>query len=981
MREQRKVVTILFCDLVGSTALGESTDPEALRSRMRRYFEDLRQIVERHGGVVEKFVGDAVMAVFGIPVSHEDDALRAVRAASEMRAAVSAHGLEARIGVNTGEVVVGAEGETLVTGDAVNVAARLEQAAPAGETLIGAETRLLVRDAVRVEPVDALALKGKAQPVEAYRLVEVLEGAAGVARWLGSPLVGRDRERERLWRDFEDAMNDRTCRLFTLLGPAGIGKSRLVADFLERVQDSAEVLRGRCLHYGEGITYWPLVEILAAIEVDPETVVASTPEETRVAFRRLLEARAAERPQVVVIDDLQWAEPVFVDLVEHVADLSRGAPIFLLCVARTELLDTRPGWGGGKLNAASVLLEPLGGGECEDLIGNLLGDGQLDDTTRARIADASEGNPLFVEEMVAMVRERGGEAEVVVPPTIQALLQARLDLLPDDERTVIGHAAVEGQVFHRGSVAELVPGRVLPELDMQLSSLVRKELIRPETSLLPGEEAFRFRHLLIREAAYSAMPKELRAHLHERLAEWLERSAIRARYSSSTRFSATTSSRHIRFRHELGWAGEAEQALAGIAAAEELLAAGQGASARADLSAAIALLRRGIELLPEGDPARLEALRGLASAHSRRGELGRAEEVLRSALGQARVAGNARVEALARLSLSSIRTRTDPEARTEDELAEAIEIAASMEKAGDLSALAQARNRIGLCRFMLGRAGEGEADLREAAELARRGGDAAAERDALSSRLRPVAWGPTPAGDGIAFCDLVLEHEGANIAHKAHALQVRALLAAMQGDFELSRDSASQAWAIIEEFGLNLQHGIYAIDVGVAVLLEGEDTVAERTLRAANETLAGVGETGARATLVALLADLVAKNGSVDEAARFAEESRAIASTDDLDAQGRWRPALARVLSRRGDHSAAERLVREADALLEPTDFIVLHAHVCDVLGEVLERAGRVDEACDAVDRAIGLHEQKGNVVSAGRSRSVLGDLRAARPS
>ncbi len=578
-----------------------------------------------------------------------------------------------------------------------------------------------------------------------------------------------------------------------------------------------------------------------------------------------------------------------------------------------------------------------------------------------------------------MVRERGGNAEVVVPPTIQALLQARLDLLPDDERTVIGHAAVEGQVFHRGSVAELVPGRVLPELDTQLSSLVRKELIRPETSMLPGEEAFRFRHLLIREAAYSAMPKELRAKLHERLAEWLERSATGSLFELDEILGYHLEQAY-RFRHELGWAGEAEQALAGRAAAR-LLAAGQGAFARADLSATIALLRRGIELLPEGDPARLEALRGLASAHSRRGELGRAEEVLRSALGQARVAGNARVEALARLSLGSIRTRTDPEARTEDELAEAIEIAASMEKAGDLSALAQAHNRIGLCRFMLGRAGEGEADLREAAELARRGGDAVAEREALSSRLRPVAWGPTPAADGIAFCDFVLQHEGANIAHKAHALQVRALLAAMQGDFELSRDSASRAWAIIEEFGLNLQHGIYAIDVGVAVLLEGEDTVAERTLRAANETLAGVGETGARATLVALLADLVAKNGSVDEAARFAEESRAIASTDDLDAQGRWRPALARVLSRRGDHSAAERLVREADALLEPTDFIVLHAHVCDVLGDVLERAGRVDEACDAVDRAIGLHEQKGNVVSAGRSRSVLGELRAARPS
>src|SRR6187200_116346 len=382
-RAQRKVVTVLFCDLVGSTALGESTDPEALRARMRRYFEDLRVILERHGGSVEKFAGDAVMAVFGIPTAHEDDALRAVRAASEMQHAIAGHGLEARIGINTGEVVVGGEGETLVTGDAVNGAARFEQAAASGEILIGAETRLLVRDAVRVEPVEPLALKGKSQPVEAFRLLEVVSDAAPLARHLETPLVGRERERRRLWRDYEDAVADSTCRLFTLLGPAGIGKSRLVADFLERVGDSADILRGRCLSYGEGITYWPLVEILTALGVDPKFVIGSSPPETQLAFRRLLEARAVERPQVVVIDDLQWAEPVFVDLVEHVADYSRDAPIFLLCVARTELLDIRPDWGGGKVNATSLLLEPLGADECAELMERL--DAPLDSELRERI--------------------------------------------------------------------------------------------------------------------------------------------------------------------------------------------------------------------------------------------------------------------------------------------------------------------------------------------------------------------------------------------------------------------------------------------------------------------------------------------------------------------------------------------------------------------------------------------------------------------
>ncbi len=474
-------MTVLFCDLVGSTALGESTDPEALRARMRRYFEDLRTIIERHGGTVEKFVGDAVMAVFGIPISHEDDALRAVRAACEMRATVVEHGLDARIGVNTGEVVVGGDAETLVTGDAVNVAARLEQAAAAGETLIGAETRLLVRDAVEVEAVEPLVLKGKSEPVEAFRLVELV-GDEPVARRLETPLVGRERERQRLWRDYEDAVADGACRLFSLLGPAGIGKSRLVADFVERVGDSADVLRGRCLHYGDGITYWPLVEMLAPIGIDPEDVVASTPQETRVAFRRLVEDRAAERPQVVVVDDLQWAEPVFVDLVEHVADLSRGAPIFLLCIARTELLETRPDWGGGKLNATSLLLEPLAEDERGTLIDTLLGERSLDSSVRDRIVEASAGFPLYVEEMLAMLREQE-DGDVTVPPTIQALLQARVDSLESDLRIVLERAAIEGEVFQRGAVVELVPEDVRGHVETHLASLIRRELIWPERAL------------------------------------------------------------------------------------------------------------------------------------------------------------------------------------------------------------------------------------------------------------------------------------------------------------------------------------------------------------------------------------------------------------------------------------------------------------------------------------------------------------------
>jgi class 3 adenylate cyclase/tetratricopeptide (TPR) repeat protein len=967
VREQRKVVTVLFCDLVGSTALGESTDPEALRARMQRYFEDLRRIVERHGGTVEKFVGDAVMAVFGIPTAHEDDALRAVRAAVEMRAAIAAHGLEARIGLNSGEVFVGGGTDTLATGDAVNVAARLEEAASSGEILIGAETRLLVRDAVRVESVEPLALKGKSHPVDAYRLLDLVSSEP-IARHLEAPLVGRERERQRLWRDYEDAVADSTCRLFTLLGPAGIGKSRLVADFLARVDDSADVLRGRCLSYGEGITYWPLVEMLTPLGIEPESIVASTPEETRVAFRRLLEARAGDRPQVVVVDDLQWAESALVDLIEHVADLSRGVSIFLLCIARNELLEARPDWGGGKPNATSLLLEPLPAAEREALIDALLGQASLDVATRERIVESSAGFPLYVEEMIVMVREQGG-GEVSVPPTIQALLQARIDSLEPDARVVLECGAVEGEVFHRGAVAELVPDDLRVDLDAHLSRLVRAELLRPEHSLPTAEEAFRFRHILIRDVAYDAMPKTARAELHERFADWLERSRAAPAFERDEILGYHLE-RSYRLRAELGDADGRRAARAGA----HLLDAGEAALARADFAAAKGLLGRAIDLLGE-DSMRSRALLALPQALTRLGELEQAELVLRSAVAEAHGAGDVPVEARARLALDFVRARLYPDVETEDLLREALGLSVTLERVGDRAGLADARLRIGVCRFMLGRGGDGRLDLERAAELAREVGDEAIERAALSAMLRPIAYGPTPAGEGVAFCDLLVDSDLANVADKAHALQVRALLLAMQGDFDAARGSSARALALIEEFGMTLARGIYAIDVGLAELLAGDLDRSERELRRGHELLAEIGDTGVRSSVDAVLGDVLFLLGRDDEALEFAEASRAAASVDDLDSQPRWRGARARVLSRRGDHDQALELVHEALSLLEPTDFVGQHGYVCDVHGEVLAASGRLDEAAEAIRRAIALHEQKGNVVSAARSRAVLSRL------
>src|SRR4051812_28910295 len=524
-RELRKVVTVLFCDITGSTELGERLDPEALRLLLARYFERMKTIVESHGGSVEKFIGDAVMAVFGVPTVHEDDALRALRAAVAMRDALPDLGIEGRIGVMTGEVVTGTE-ERLATGDAVNVAARLEQAAQPGEILIGDATLHLTRDAAVVDAVPPLMVKGKSEPLVAHRLLTV-HGDEGLARRLDTPLVGRKTELRRLRDAYDQATSDESCQLFTILGSAGVGKSRLTAEFLTSLGD-ARICRGRCLPYGEGITYWPVVEVvkqLPDIELEPavslgveavlnDSAVSST-EQIAWSFRKLLEAHAAEGPLVCVFDDVHWGEETFLDLVESVADLSRGAPILLLCVARPELLDRRPGWAGGKVNSTSVLLEPLGPADAEEMVASLA---IADEKLRMRICDASEGNPLFVEQMVALVKE-SGTTDVSVPPTISALLTARLEQLDDHERSVLERGSVEGRIFHRGAVDALGQGE--NHLVTRLTSLVRKELIRPDKPMFAGDDAFRFRHLLIREAAYDAMPKAVRADLHEKFADWL----------------------------------------------------------------------------------------------------------------------------------------------------------------------------------------------------------------------------------------------------------------------------------------------------------------------------------------------------------------------------------------------------------------------------------------------------------------------------
>src|SRR5919108_1627447 len=642
--ERRKTVTAVFCDVVGSTALGDSVDPEALRIVLGRYFERMKGIVEAHGGSVEKFVGDAVVAVFGVPVLHEDDALRACRAALEMRDALPELGLRGRIGINTGKVVTG-PAEQLATGDALNVAARFEQAAGPGEVLIGAQTLELVNDAVAVGEERALMLKGKSRPVLAYPLLAVTEATAPVRREV--PMVGRQTELARLRAAFAQAVENRSCQLFTVLGAAGIGKSRLAGEFAREID--ARVVWGRCLSYGEGITYWPVIEVLKQFDALPSDAAAAralnsllegeggaSADEIAWAFRKLLEEQARIRPVVCALDDLHWAEDTFLDLVEHVADLARDAPLLLVCLARAELIDRRPGWGGGKWNATSVLLEPLDAHETDELLDAL---GGVDTALRERIRAAAEGNPLFLEEIAALVQS-AGTTDVAVPPTIQALLAARIDGLEEDERGVLERGAIEGRSFHLGAVEAL--GNGAPHLRAHLEALVRKDLIRPELHETVGDDVYRFRHQLIRDAAYEALPKLRRAELHERFARWVEEA--RPHLVERDEIVGHHLEQASICKSALGQLDAELAERAGIRLAD----AGRRALWRGDNGAASTLLERALELLPDSRPdVHLEL--DLASTMWARDPRA-AAAIVEAAAERAAAAGDGAGEAVARVS-------------------------------------------------------------------------------------------------------------------------------------------------------------------------------------------------------------------------------------------------------------------------------------------------------------------------------------------
>jgi class 3 adenylate cyclase len=868
-REQRKTVTVLFCDLTGSTALGESTDPEALRAVLARYFERMKGIVESHGGSVEKFIGDAVMAVFGVPVAHEDDAVRALRAAAEMRDALPELGLQARIGLNSGEVVTGTE-EWLATGDAVNVAARLEQAAEPGEVLLGEPTLALVRHAVEVEELEALALKGKAKPVHAYRLARVREAPEPRQEPM---FVGRERELATLREAWERSLAEQRCELVTLVGDAGVGKSRLAAEFVLDLE--ATVVRGRCLPYGEGITYWPVVEVLKQLDALPseegaaaairsllgETEAATSADEIAWAFRKTLERAVTERPLVVVFDDIHWGEETFLDLVEHVALRSSGVPILLLSLARPELIDSRSAW------PVTLRLEPLGEDDVEELIPARIA-GEL----REKITRAAGGNPLFIGEMLAMAGETKGE--VVVPPTLQALLAARLDQLETAERSVLERGAVEGEIFHRGSVQALAPEET--QVAPRLAALVRKQLVRPDRTQLPGEDAFRFRHLLIRDAAYDALPKAVRAELHERFAAWLEQHG--AELVELDEILGYHLEQACRYRAELGLTARDELA---AAAQRRLTDAGRRAYLRADYGAAVSLLGRAATLVP---PTELDlALEtDLVDALFYGGKTGDARRRALSIAERASAEGDRVGELCGRIKEGVFRLYLEPEGATDELAALAEQALPVFEAAGDDLALYVGYSALGEMANMRAQMDALLEAFERAAAHARQAG---LPHQFLGWRAGARLVGTTPVSELLAWLD---EQEVRGVRHP-YLRTKRARALAMLGRFAEARGILAEVRTELAERGgtwLGAVTGHESVDVE---LLAGDPAAAAEFGERGCRLLDELGERGVLSTAAGKLAQALYALDTLEEADAWAARAAELGASDDALTQMLWR--------------------------------------------------------------------------------------------
>jgi class 3 adenylate cyclase/tetratricopeptide (TPR) repeat protein len=713
--EERKVVSVLFVDLVGFTERSDRADPEDVRARLRPYHARLKQEIESRGGTVEKFVGDAVMAVFGAPIAHEDDAERAVLTAlrildaiPELNEAYPELELAVRAAVNTGEAVValGArpqEGEGMVAGDVVNTASRMQQIAPVGGVVVGEITHRATSHAFDYEELEPVTVKGKAEPISVWRAIGSRTRLGVDLLQSPTPFIGREHDLALLKETYTRTLRESSIQLVTVTGEPGVGKSRLVAEFRTFVDYQPEIVfwrQGRCLPYGEGITFWALGEVVkgqagilesdspeqaseklsssiqAVIEeaserewlearlaplvgLSAEAAGAAERSESFAAWRRFLEVIAATRPLIVVFEDLHWADRALLEFLEHLVDWSTGVPLFVVCTARPELYEREPNWGGGKRNSNTISLSPLTGEETARLLSALFGQAVLPAETQAALLEHAGGNPLYAEEYVRMLTDRGiltpqgrlvQDGDIPVPETVQALIAARLDTLAPERKSLLHNAAVVGKVFWTGALASL-GGVEESAVKEGLHELARKELVRPaRTSSVHGEYEFSFWHVLVHDVAYQQIPRAARARKHRAAAEWIERMAEDrvADHAEILVHHFGQALELIRAAGATDDVGELEATLGHF-----LVVAGDRA-VDLDVAKADAFYRRALELLPEADPGQAAVLAKVAEAAFRGGRYPEAEHACREAIAGFRAQAKTVAEAEAMAKLGSI---------------------------------------------------------------------------------------------------------------------------------------------------------------------------------------------------------------------------------------------------------------------------------------------------------------------------------------
>ncbi len=955
---ERKLATVLFVDLVGSTALVSGTDPEVARRRVQQYFDKVSHCVVTHGGIVEKFAGDAVMAAFGIPQGHEDDAERGVRAALGILEAVTQLGLEVRIGIESGEVVVDSAESTFATGEAVNIAARLQQAAPVNSILIGPGAHRLTLNRFEIEDEGPVEIKGRSAPVWAWRVV-CLKGGPTRTSVNRAPLVGRDAELELLENTYERSVRDRRAHLFTIYGDPGVGKSRLAADFVGGLE-TATVLYGRALPYGEGVTYSALADMVKAAagiadddpldtaleklrDCCPDEAVADllalasgvleavkgerNQQEIAWAAREWAEKLAEPQPLVLVFEDIHWAEDALLELIEHMATWVRNVPILLLCLARPELLDLRPGWSGGRVRATAIELEPLGRTDSETLVDALL-DGELAVGARQALLDKTEGNPLFVEETLRMLSEADGMGGIErIPDTLQALIAARIDHLPEGEKELLQCAAVIGRIFWKGALADLVLEGT--DIEPLLDDLQLREFVLPEVrSTISGEDAFKFKHVLIREVAYGGLTKAARAGYHQRFAEWLRRHAgdelleIRAYHlDQATSLLA-----------ELDGAPPQELAHEAAVALEE---AGRRALAREANATARKLLIRSVELEPT-----LERRFQAARAAWRMSEFPVVAPEMQEVLRLAREAGDKDLQARALTALAEVTLLREADVGRAEELArEALVVVEQDESRVD------ALRMLETVAWWRGRLSESEGYANEQLEISRRLGRQDLESEALLSLagIYTSRQEDDRAEPLIARAQALAEESG-SLTAKAHSFMQSGELHAWRDRDEEALSEFAKARELFAEVGAATHLAKTMLRTAVIVRKSGDLDGAEKLAREAIRILKPLEDRGTLCEVQRFLAEVLLEEGKVDEAEVYALRAVETVGPQDVSSQASTKKSLALIRAHQGRDEEAEALLRESIEILERSEHTRFLSDPLEAIIQFFEDRERLDE-------------------------------------